>query len=162
MPSNFFCPKYFFSSFSLEAFIVLVHHQYSIKYWCPIPVNDLFYPLLCWVRVYAVLLENSVDPDQLASLEASWSGSTLLSISAHESLGMQMDYLDITNEFLLKHQSTCEPIIIRVSVLQNLQVGIRTYQRLRSACASAQSDQSLWWVLYNGSQGLSLSSGRNY
>ena len=35
--------------------------------------------LVCWSRIYPAFA-NSVDPDQLASEEANWSGSALLSI----------------------------------------------------------------------------------
>ena len=33
----------------------------------------------CWTRIYPAF-ENSVDPDQLASGEANWSGSALFAI----------------------------------------------------------------------------------
>ena len=36
-------------------------------------------PLSCWTRIYPAFA-NSVDPDQLASEEANWSGSTLFAI----------------------------------------------------------------------------------
>ena len=36
-------------------------------------------PLSCWTRIYPAL-ENSIDPDQLASEEANWSGSALFAI----------------------------------------------------------------------------------
>ena len=36
-------------------------------------------PLSCWTRIYPVVA-NSVDPDQLASEEAIWSGSALFAI----------------------------------------------------------------------------------
>ena len=35
--------------------------------------------LSCWTRIYPALA-NSVDPDQLASSEANWSGSALFAI----------------------------------------------------------------------------------
>ena len=41
--------------------------------------NWIDYPLSCWTRIYPVFA-NSVDPDQLASEEANWSGSTLFVI----------------------------------------------------------------------------------
>ena len=34
----------------------------------------MFEPLSCWTRIYPAFA-NSVDPDQLASEEANWSGS---------------------------------------------------------------------------------------
>ena len=34
----------------------------------------------CWTRICPVFEKNSVDPDQLASSEANWSGSTLFAI----------------------------------------------------------------------------------
>ena len=37
------------------------------------------YPLSCWARIYPDFT-NSVDPDQLALSEASWSGSALFVI----------------------------------------------------------------------------------
>ena len=36
-------------------------------------------PLSCWTRIYPTFA-NSVDPDQLASEEANWSGSALFAI----------------------------------------------------------------------------------
>ena len=36
-------------------------------------------PLSCWTRIYPAFA-NSVDPDQLASEEANWSGSALFAI----------------------------------------------------------------------------------
>ena len=39
-------------------------------------VKSLFKPLSCWSRIYPAFA-NNVDPDQLASEEANWSGSTL-------------------------------------------------------------------------------------
>ena len=36
-------------------------------------------PLSCWTQIYTAF-ENSVDPDQLASSEANWSGSALFVI----------------------------------------------------------------------------------
>ena len=36
-------------------------------------------PLSCWTRICPALT-NSVDPDQLASEEANWSGSALFAI----------------------------------------------------------------------------------
>ena len=36
-------------------------------------------PLSCWTRIYPAIA-NSVDPDQLASEEANWSGSALFAI----------------------------------------------------------------------------------
>ena len=36
-------------------------------------------PLFCWTRIYPAFT-NSVDPDQLASEEANWSGSALFVI----------------------------------------------------------------------------------
>ena len=39
----------------------------------------LNYPLSCWTQIYPAFA-NSVDPDQLASEEANWSGSTLFAI----------------------------------------------------------------------------------
>ena len=36
-------------------------------------------PLSCWTRIYTDFA-NSVDPDQLASEEANWSGSALFAI----------------------------------------------------------------------------------
>ena len=45
--------------------------------------HSIFYPvhqpLSCWIRVYPAFA-NSVDPDQLASEEANWSGSALFAI----------------------------------------------------------------------------------
>ena len=41
------------------------------------PTSSL--PLSCWTRIYPAF-ENSVDPDQLASEEANWSGSALFVI----------------------------------------------------------------------------------
>ena len=38
-----------------------------------------FLPLSCWTRIYSAFA-NSVDPDQLASKEAKWSGSALFAI----------------------------------------------------------------------------------
>ena len=38
--------------------------------------------------------------------------------------------------------------MIGADVQLKVQVGMCTHQRLRSACASSQSDQSLQWVLY--------------
>ena len=35
--------------------------------------------LVCWTRIYPAFA-NSVDPDQLASEEANWSGSALFAI----------------------------------------------------------------------------------
>ena len=43
--------------------------------------------LSCWTRIYLVFA-NSVDPDQLASVEANWSGSALLVIN-YENLYQQ-------------------------------------------------------------------------
>ena len=37
---------------------------------------------------------------------------------------------------------------VSIGVQQKVQLDIRAHQRLRSSCASAQSDQSLWWALY--------------
>ena len=39
----------------------------------------VFITLSCWARIYPVFA-NSVDPDQLASEEANWSGSALFVI----------------------------------------------------------------------------------
>ena len=36
-------------------------------------MNPVIYPLSCWTRIYPAFA-NSVDPDQLASEEANWSG----------------------------------------------------------------------------------------
>ena len=36
-------------------------------------------PLSCWTRIYPAFA-NSVDPDQLASEEANWSGAALFAI----------------------------------------------------------------------------------
>ena len=41
--------------------------------------EDLIKPLSCWTWVYHAFA-NSVDPDQLASSEANWSGSALFVI----------------------------------------------------------------------------------
>ena len=38
-----------------------------------------FLTLSCWTRIYPIFT-NSADPDQLASEEASWSGSALFAI----------------------------------------------------------------------------------
>ena len=38
-----------------------------------------YQPLPCWTRIYPAFT-NSVDPDQLASEEANWSGSALFAI----------------------------------------------------------------------------------
>ena len=48
---------------------------------CPKKYEQTYYiqklqPLSCWTRIYPAFL-NSVDPDQLASEEANWSGSAL-------------------------------------------------------------------------------------
>ena len=43
----------------------------------------------CWTRIYPAFA-NSVDPDQLASLEATWSGSALFAIKCvnlHQQFG---------------------------------------------------------------------------
>ena len=40
---------------------------------------DFNLPLSCWTRIYPAYA-NSVDPDQLASEEANWSGSALFAI----------------------------------------------------------------------------------
>ena len=40
---------------------------------------SFFKPLSCWTRIYPAFA-NSVDPDQLASEEAKWSGSALFAI----------------------------------------------------------------------------------
>ena len=40
---------------------------------------DLIQPLSCWTRIYPAFA-NRVDPDQLASEEANWSGSALFVI----------------------------------------------------------------------------------
>ena len=37
------------------------------------------WPLSCWTQIYPAFV-NSVDPDQLASEEANWSGSALFAI----------------------------------------------------------------------------------
>ena len=39
----------------------------------------IYWPLSCWTRIYPAFA-NSVDPDQLASEEANWSGSALFTI----------------------------------------------------------------------------------
>ena len=36
-------------------------------------------PLFCWTQIYTTFA-NSVDPDQLASEEANWSGAALFAI----------------------------------------------------------------------------------
>ena len=42
-------------------------------------MRGLFQPLSCWTWIYPPFA-NSVDPDQLASEEANWSGSALFVI----------------------------------------------------------------------------------
>ena len=44
-----------------------------------IPKRSKFCPLSCWTRICPAIA-NSVDPDQLASEEANWSGSVLFAI----------------------------------------------------------------------------------
>ena len=49
----------------------------------------MFLPLSCWTQIYPAFA-NSVDPDQLASEEANWSGSALFVIkylNLYEQLG---------------------------------------------------------------------------
>ena len=42
-------------------------------------VEITFNPCFCWTQIYPAFA-NSVDPDQLASEEANWSGSALFAI----------------------------------------------------------------------------------
>ena len=42
-------------------------------------LGNAFEPLSCWTRIY-LAFANSVDPDQLASEEANWSGSALFAV----------------------------------------------------------------------------------
>ena len=42
-------------------------------------LSVLLLTLVCWTRIYPAFA-NSVDPDQLASEEANWSGSSLFAI----------------------------------------------------------------------------------
>ena len=42
-------------------------------------LNKIHLTLSCWTRIYPTFA-NSVDPDQLVSEEANWSGSTLFVI----------------------------------------------------------------------------------
>ena len=44
-----------------------------------VPVFEWFQPLSCWACIYPAFA-NSVDPHQLASSEANWSGCALLAI----------------------------------------------------------------------------------
>ena len=57
--------------------------EIEVKFWCPF-FSDVILdvkskPLSCWNRIYPAFA-NSVDPVQLASEEANWSGSALFAI----------------------------------------------------------------------------------
>ena len=69
-------------------------------------------------------MTNSADPDQLASSEANWSGSTLFAKTGH---------VFSKRRVYMNWAASCE----------NVSSGICGQRRPRSVCASAQSDQGI-------------------
>ena len=59
----------------MKTFSVELYQNYTIFTWFHASKK----PLSCWTRIYPVFA-NSVDPNQLASEEANWSGSKLFAI----------------------------------------------------------------------------------
>ena len=95
------------------------------------------------------VLANSVDPDQLASEEANWSGSALFVIK-HVNFIKNPDQViwlaGIRSGRGILIYSAWEglnPIYIRIATWKNVPSEMCAQWRLRSACASAQSAQSL-------------------
>ena len=62
-------------------------------------------PLSCWTRIY-LAFANSADPDQLASEEANWSGSTLFAIKY-----VNYEQISISSNLWLKIRSRCGILI---------------------------------------------------
>ena len=71
-PSYSIVPEYFYF-FTIAPYKELAS---TVKYWCYDFSMKRYQPWSCWTQIYPAFA-NSVDPDQLASEEASWSGTAL-------------------------------------------------------------------------------------